>query len=142
MTFRTKRPDGVLVQIAGAKIEEPVNLNFLTEIYATYSELQTRHLRVRHGLSERQARLRAQFAFGERVRRARDFPKPACRRASKSCPGFIKPDTAFCLLVAAMTARAPCFLSQANHVSSCVRYSVPCIGKARPATASGWMACW
>jgi hypothetical protein len=65
MSVRKKRPGGALQRTTGANVEERVQSNSSLALYATLAEKQSRHLRVRCGLSDDHARLVAALCFGE-----------------------------------------------------------------------------
>ena len=65
MRPRTKCPDGALQRTTGANEETDMSIDFQHHLYATCSELESRHLQKRCGLSPRHSRLIAGLCFGE-----------------------------------------------------------------------------
>ena len=60
-----KNPDGARQRNPGARQEFDMRTNSLTPIYASSSDLQTRHVRNRCGLTDNRAQLIATILFGE-----------------------------------------------------------------------------
>ena len=65
MRQKRKCPEGVQQHTNGAGAEANVQHSFQSQIYATYGELQTRHLSCQCGLSLARARMIAVLVFGE-----------------------------------------------------------------------------
>jgi len=65
MRPETKRPGHALQRTTGAREEIQLDQNSQTQIYASFRDLQTRHVRHRCGLPDHRARLIAALCFGE-----------------------------------------------------------------------------
>jgi hypothetical protein len=65
MRARNKCPGRALQRTAGAKEEIQMSANFQPQIYATGTDLQTRHVRRRCELNARRAMLIAALHFGK-----------------------------------------------------------------------------
>ena len=65
MRSKTRNPGSALQRATGANVEIQTHPNFHTQIYASCSELQRRHVMQRCGVIPRQASLIAGLLFGE-----------------------------------------------------------------------------
>ena len=65
MKSKMKSPGSALPRTSRAGTEIDMDANLRPQTYATYDELQTRHIRNRCGVSDNHARLIATLFYGE-----------------------------------------------------------------------------
>jgi hypothetical protein len=65
MRSSKRNPEGAFQRTPGEIEEFELAPNSLTQIYASYGDLQTRHIRNKCGLTDNRAQLIASLLFGE-----------------------------------------------------------------------------